>query len=439
MKRPVNIGYCVVLALLSAFLCGCNNNQLSEDINASAAREVKDTAPPVIRSVSPVDNSVDIPVNIGSIEVIFSEDVNVNTLYYRLSISPADVPASFTSYDSATKKAVYSLGGMLNQSSEYTVTVASGVEDIAGNVMAYDYMVKFTTVIRDATVPVVVATDPSHGSADVLPDTPVLEVVFSEQVKESTLAGMVSLMPADSELVFSAYDPVTMKAYYDIKGNLAYSTLYTIVIREGIEDLAGNRSLADSTRSFTTSAYTGAYYFEDLFEGLSPGWGAFGPGTVSPTYNYSSSLDGRSGVLRLSYGAAASKTGVYHLLDNINPTYVRFWMNIDVPAGGYGKLTLFDGSTRGISCTMPSSGPPNTIYLNDMKTLGTGISTPLSQWVKVELKIHWLAQTYDVMVNDAVTNTDVPFAGIMIRLTRMEVTGSVPGASDIWFDDIIMY
>jgi len=154
----------------------------------------------------------------------------------------------------------------------YTVTIkggALGVKDLAGNAMASDYVVSWTTgAATDAGAPTIVSTTIADGATNVPIGSPV-GATFSEamdpltvtnvtctlvQTATGTLAGTVTVVYSGSEFAFQVnmLDFGPQPPYF-----LAPNTGYTVTVRGGgggVADLAGNPMTNDRTWSFTTGA-----------------------------------------------------------------------------------------------------------------------------------------------------------------------------------------
>jgi len=104
----------------------------------------------------------------------------------------------------------------------------------------------------DTTLPYVSSTYPIDTEDNIAVNASVA-VVFSEPVKESTLAGRIRLTEGATPVAGSIrvegssviFKPASM---------LLQNTVYTINVDAGIEDLAGNASIAGSSANFTTEA-----------------------------------------------------------------------------------------------------------------------------------------------------------------------------------------
>jgi len=99
-----------------------------------------DTIPPTIVSVSPVDGAIGVPIT-TTITATFSEVMNATSI--NESTFSIEGATGTVSYEGTT--ATLTPSADLAYNTTFTVTVTTGVKDIAGNPMAADYIWSFTT------------------------------------------------------------------------------------------------------------------------------------------------------------------------------------------------------------------------------------------------------------------------------------------------------
>ena len=108
---------------------------------------ILDTVAPAVASTSPANNATEIPIT-SPITIIFTELNNMlassmNSATVSISDGSQTIPASI-SYDSTAKKVTLTPATGLDYSMTYTVTLTSGVTDLAGNPLS-QYIFSFTT------------------------------------------------------------------------------------------------------------------------------------------------------------------------------------------------------------------------------------------------------------------------------------------------------
>jgi Domain of unknown function (DUF4082)/Bacterial Ig-like domain/Secretion system C-terminal sorting domain len=110
-----------------------------------------DGVPPVIMSVSPINNSENVSIS-ATLKAVFSEPMNaslINSSTVELMDGSGSPVSAGISYDAATMTANVVPSSPLAYSMSYTAKVkggATGVKDMAGNAMINDYLWNFSTV-----------------------------------------------------------------------------------------------------------------------------------------------------------------------------------------------------------------------------------------------------------------------------------------------------
>ncbi|HZX47934.1 MAG TPA: Ig-like domain-containing protein, partial [Nitrospirota bacterium] len=135
----------------------------------------RDEEPPVITSHAPSD-AADIPVT-SMITAIFNEKMAASTINdstFTLTLNNGATPVSGSVvYDAGTLTAIFRPSSILSYSTTYTATLATDIEDMAGNTMGSVYEWRFTT-----------ENQPSPGT---IPDVPagIIAASGNSQVKIS--------------------------------------------------------------------------------------------------------------------------------------------------------------------------------------------------------------------------------------------------------------
>jgi hypothetical protein len=136
------------------------------------------------------------------------------------------------SYDLATKTATFTPTTNLDYSTTYTVTVTTGVKDLALNPLQTDHTWSFTTVpAPDTTPPVVDSTSPDDNETDVPVDS-VISVTFSENMDAATIDS--NTLHLDNGATCSvSYDAGTRTATLTPLADLNEDTTYTVTVTTG--------------------------------------------------------------------------------------------------------------------------------------------------------------------------------------------------------------
>lgn len=214
-------------------------------------RTARDTSPPQIKERSPGENAGGVSVN-SSITVTFDEVVKRETLQSRfVLVGPSgEVQATF-SYQASSSLAILDPLTDLAGETTYQVFVRRGVEDLSGNATTSDVSWSFTTGrAPDITPPLLSARQPEGSGISV---RSLITVTFNEPIKPETLSGNIIVSSNGGGLSGQiSYDARAFRATFNPSGpRLEYGTTYTVLLTQGIEDLAG-KTLAQVSWSFTT-------------------------------------------------------------------------------------------------------------------------------------------------------------------------------------------
>ena len=126
------------------------------------------------------------------------------------------------------------------------------LRDIAGNSFSsLTYCFNVAAAPVDSTPPTVVSVTPFDAAIGIGPHNPVT-VSFSESMKTPTLSGNVALY-VGSDLASSNFNVAPDGTSLTFPYNLAYGTMYTVVVSPGATDQAGNSIAALFTSTFTTA------------------------------------------------------------------------------------------------------------------------------------------------------------------------------------------
>lgn len=236
--------------------------------NALAANKVwtfiiADIIPPTVQSVSPANGAASVAVN-SAVNITFSEPmdpltINGTNITLKTTSSGTAVTGTVT-YNAATNTATFTPSGALAFGTGYTVTVTTGVKDVAGNALATQFTSTFATAAApDTTPPTVVSTVPTDGATTVAINTTVT-ATFSEAMDPLTITTSTFTLKTTAGAVAVtgtvSYDAGTKTATFTPSSPLANNTGYTATVTTGVKDLAGNNMVANKVFTFTTVADT---------------------------------------------------------------------------------------------------------------------------------------------------------------------------------------
>ena len=329
------------------------------------------TAPSVIATVPTPTGVNGVPTS-QAVQATFSEALNPSTI-----ISPA---TNFTLTNVATGVAVtgtvtYAVAGSvatftptnptpLAASTNYAVSIKTGVQDLAGNALASQYNWTFTTAAApDTTKPTVNGENPVNGATGV-PTNQIVTATFSKPMNANTItatspATFTLTGPAPAATVVGGlvtYSGVANTLTFTPTGTALAAGIYTATITNAATDLSGN--------ALTSTG------------GLPLSW-SFTVGTTAapsgPYITLTSPLDTATSV-PLNQAVSATFSTAMNPLTFTSSTFTLTSSTGAVISGTYG----YNSSTQ-VATFTPSSTTPllaATTYTADITTGVTDSSTP---------------------------------------------------------------
>ncbi|MDX1810380.1 MAG: Ig-like domain-containing protein, partial [Gammaproteobacteria bacterium] len=213
-----------------------------------------DKTPPVVSYIQPEAGAKNVANN-NAITVTFSEAIDPASLttdqfkvYANGIYATGDI-----SYSDGT--AIFKPKNLLSNSSTYTVTIASGISDLSGNLSTEEYSWTFTTgTARDDNIPRVSSVYPVDGDSDFSVNSAII-TRFTEAMDPSSLTpDSYYLTDSNGSKVKSTVVTIGATSTLRPLENLNFSENYTVTIAAGASDLADNRTLEAYSWSFTTSS-----------------------------------------------------------------------------------------------------------------------------------------------------------------------------------------
>lgn len=205
-----------------------------------------DTTAPSLMTSNPAQGATNV-VPGQAITLTFSEAMSVDSL--TLTLDPAqDLSAAVWNVDRTV--ATISAAAPLASKTVYTLSLSGS--DLAGNPLAAQTQVSFTTAApADVEAPTVLSSAPSPA-ATAVPTNAVLSLSFSEPMNKAAVDGAFSIVPAVAGTVL--WDGSSTLRSFQPSAPLASSTQYTVTLGIGATDPAGNALAAPHTLTFTTAA-----------------------------------------------------------------------------------------------------------------------------------------------------------------------------------------
>ena len=213
--------------------------------DAALAWVAPDSVRPIASLSSPANGSTGVSEYVHP-TVRFSEDVtgaDVGTI--ALATAGGRRVSATVTYDGGTHRATLTPVRALASRTKFVVSVAAGVEDLAGNPLGAK---SFTFTTGDHIAPFVTAVSPAPGATGVWRGVSP-RVVFSEGVRHVSTATikLQNLRTGTSVTVSITYNATTHTATIDPGSRLQAGTWYRIKVRSDIDDVAGNNT---ATRYF---------------------------------------------------------------------------------------------------------------------------------------------------------------------------------------------
>ena len=222
-----------------------------------------DIISPVVSAIMPANGATNVPINIQP-ALVFSENIDtrtVNKLTFLLQAGSTNVTGQVSGL---SMMGIFTPSTTLSSNTTYTVTISSGIQDLAGNSLGSNFVWSFTTgSSSDVTAPTVTTKIPADGSSD-NPINILSTSGFNEwmdpktvNVKTIILSGPNGNVTGNVNFVgnFLTFIPLTF---------LSLTSTYILKILggpNGAKDLSGNPLQTDIQWTFKTGG---------LFNGIQP-------------------------------------------------------------------------------------------------------------------------------------------------------------------------
>ena len=213
--------------------------------------DAPDTTAPTVTGTIHTNGQTNVPIN-TKVGVTFSEAMDpltVTNVTFILNRGAKPIKGTIT-YSNVS--AVFVPASNLDYNTVYTVTVTTGVKDMAGNAMAAPYTLSWTTgEASDTTAPTVNSTNPTNLATGVATNS-AITAVFSEMLDPLTITNVTFTLKQGTAPVSGTVSYAGVTATFTPSSSLATSTVYTAIITTVVRDLAGNTLASNFIWSFTT-------------------------------------------------------------------------------------------------------------------------------------------------------------------------------------------
>ena len=217
-----------------------------------------DTTPPTVSGTVNLNGATGVAVN-TKIVFTYSEPIDpltINATTFTVKQGATPVAGTVTH---AGLTSIFTPASNLAANTAYTVTATTGVKDTAGNPMASDFAVTWSTgADPDTTAPTVTGAIHTNGQTNVAVNTNV-GVTFSEAMDPLTVTtvNLTVKQTATGTPVVGVVAYSGVSAVFNPVSDLAANTNYTVTVKggaSGAKDLAGNPMVSDFVITWTTGA-----------------------------------------------------------------------------------------------------------------------------------------------------------------------------------------
>jgi len=220
-------------------------NRLADTFTFSFTTLVPDTTPPTVLGITPADGATDVSPD-TDVVIVFSEPMDQATADGNVTMTGGTITSlEWTAADTlVVHHEAWTLKSMV------TVTVGTGLADLAGNHLAAPVSSTFSVTVPDTTPPVITGFTPAAGSTDAGVDQWIY-IDFSEPVDQLSVQDALTMTPAGT-IQWRWYDGWTRLAI--IHPNWDPGTEVTVSIGTGLTDQEGNHLETPFTATFVVGS-----------------------------------------------------------------------------------------------------------------------------------------------------------------------------------------
>ncbi len=238
-----------------------SGNLLAVDYTNTFTTEPPDLASPSVEHVAPADGAIDVYTT-ESVTIVFSEPMNPATLAAGLVVTDgvSAVPGTIV-LELNNSVAKFTPLARLDESTEYTVTIAASVQDASGNLLGTGHESTFTTGIEIVTID---AVGPATNATGISVTTAVL-ADFSAPIETDDVSfATFQLIDKNDNQVPGAFEWLNQdtRVIFRPSAPLAYDSVYTIILPVG--------GLHDETTTFESSFTAAGEPQEPAISSVSP-------------------------------------------------------------------------------------------------------------------------------------------------------------------------
>jgi methionine-rich copper-binding protein CopC len=182
----------LLIALVVVSACGDDSAPIPDSGPTDAGQRDGgdiDVTPPSIVSSDPMDGENGV-ASTTSFEIVFSEPMDRTTGSVVVEPGARMLSAMIASWLDDDTRVIFTGELALDEGAEYLATIHADFRDRAGNALASESTVNFTT--RDATRPVVTSSTPVEGATELSTSTDLVTLEFSEPMDPESGVGILS-------------------------------------------------------------------------------------------------------------------------------------------------------------------------------------------------------------------------------------------------------
>jgi hypothetical protein len=241
----------VYTATISKDAKNMDGKTMSKDYTWTFTTSAKsDLILPTVTVIDPANSAVGVALS-KVVKVTFSEPMDAATIT-SFTVAVRQGTTSVTgAVTFAGSIATFTPASDLLPNKAYTITITTGVKDMAGNALAVERTSVFTTGdAPDTTLPLVSSTDPASNVTGVAQDK-VVAVTFSEAMTASSINASTFTLVRGTTAVAGTVAYAGTTATFTPAAVLTSGVAYTATVTTGAKDAAGNALAANKVWSFT--------------------------------------------------------------------------------------------------------------------------------------------------------------------------------------------
>ena len=216
--------------------------------------------PPTVIATVPVNGATAVPINqalSATFSVAMTPDTIDTTTFTLAETTSGTAVTGTVTYVAAGSIATFKPTTSLAPTTEYTATITTGAQDVAGTALASNYVWTFTTAALPIVVPPTVISTIPVNSATGVPLNQIVSATFSTAMDPATINSTTFTLIAPGNVLVPglvAYAAVGNTLTFTPTSNLAPSTTFTATVTTGAQDLAGTALAGNYVWTFTTGA-----------------------------------------------------------------------------------------------------------------------------------------------------------------------------------------